>query len=162
MCIDVTKLNNGLIAFIDFDKTLTIPDEMIQKTEIVSLSEIKVKGRITKTSDEAYNLNATITGTMILKCAVSLSDVSYPFNIIVDENISNDIEDEENLKINSNLLEIIPIIWENIVLEIPLRVVNQNYTAKTQGEGWSIITEGTEKENGLADIKKLLDVEEEK
>ena len=161
MELDITKLNTGLIPFIEFDQSVTIPESMIENTEIVSLSEISIKGRLTKTSDEAYNLNAMVNGTMVLKCAVSLENVDYPFNIVIDENISNDEYDEENLKIDSNSLEIIPIIWENILLEIPLRVVKENYKAKTQGEGWSILTEEPKIDNGLSELKNLLDVEEE-
>ncbi len=32
-------------------------------------------------------------------------------------------------------------MWENIVLEIPSRVVKENCKVKTSGNGWNLITE---------------------
>ena len=94
---------------------------------------------------------------MVLTCAVSLEDVDYDFNIDVNENIEK-IEDFE--KNNSNLLDITSIIWENIVLEIPLRVVKENAKIKTEGEGWSFLEEEKHTDPRFDKLKELLKEEE--
>ena len=46
------------------------------------------------------------------------------------------------IKINQNYIDIIPIIWQNIVLEIPLRVVSEDVSdSVTSGDGWKLIRE---------------------
>ena len=53
-----------------------------------------------------------------------------------------DEEDEEYVKIIQNNIDIISIIWQNIVLEIPLRVVSEDANnSPVSGEGWKLIRE---------------------
>ena len=45
-------------------------------------------------------------------------------------------------KKNKNSLDILPILWENIVLEIPIRVVAESVKpSNTSGDGWELISE---------------------
>ena len=49
---------------------------------------------------------------------------------------------EEYVKIMQNNIDIISIIWQNIVLEIPLRVVSEDIDdSLTSGDGWKLIRE---------------------
>ena len=76
---------------------------------------------------------------MILPCAITLNDVPYDFTSEIEENIG---KFEEIYKNNKNLLEISPILWENIVLEIPIRVVSKDIKpSNTSGDGWELISE---------------------
>ena len=41
-----------------------------------------------------------------------------------------------------NSIDIFPIIWENILMEIPMRVVSDEAKDyKIEGEGWKLVTE---------------------
>ena len=86
-------------------------------------------------------MNIEIKGEMILPCSITLKDVKYPFNIKNEVKLSNDEElDDEYVKITQNSIDIIPIIWQNILLEIPLRVVSEDISdSVTSGDGWKFI-----------------------
>ena len=72
---------------------------------------------------------------MILDDSISLDNVEYPFSIDIDENI------EENLEKDENSIDILPILWQNIVLEVPLRFTKVNDLSKYNGDGWKLISE---------------------
>ena len=81
----------------------------------------------------------TVTGDFILPCAVSLEDVLYPINVKIEENMGK-FEDFYNK--NKNTLDILPFIWENIVSEVPIRVVKDEYKDfKQSGNGWEVISD---------------------
>ena len=98
---------------------------------------------------------------MILPCSVTLKDVLYPFSFKID-GILEEIESENEyfLKKSENTIDIFPIIWENILMEIPMKVVSdeaKDYTA--EGNGWKLITEENSHEEinpALAKLKDLL------
>ena len=48
---------------------------------------------------------------------------------------------EENLEKDENSIDILPILWQNIVLEVPLRFTKVNDLSKYNGDGWKLISE---------------------
>ena len=139
MNIDITRLKSGIdeYALIDIDYSFT--DEQLQDTGILKLDHVKIIGDITNHFSQLH-LNVMIKGVMILPCSISLKPTEYPFTIKIDDDI---IEKElENTKNGRNSIDIFPIIWENIVMEIPLRVVNEDLSdVKKEGKGWKFITD---------------------
>lgn len=157
--IDLSRLIGNYDSSIDINELITFDNSYLDTTDIRSITPVKVTGSITKNDGEYYSISININGIMILPCSITLDDVSFPFDI----NYENDItDDEENLKITGNYLDIIPIVWENIVTEIPLRIVSP--TAKLdnlKGDGWEVITEDHKKENEFAVLKDLLKEKED-
>ncbi len=143
MNIDISKLLNYSLDEIPFNNSLTIDESYIKTTEIRRLSEIKIKGIFKREMDNLIILEMSIEGTMILPCSVSLVDVPYPFSLEIYEAIDTEAkESEEYLKIVKNSIDILPLIWQNIVLEIPLKVVSPNLDRNNlKGEGWKLVDE---------------------
>lgn len=143
MKIDLTRLLNHYIEDIKINDNLKFTDDYLANTEIRQLSDIEVTGFIASTADDLYELNLNIKGEMILPCAITLEDVSYPFDIKINEILSDDDEsDEKYLKIINNSIDIVPIIWQNIVMEIPFKVVSEKARhMKLEGDGWRLITD---------------------
>ena len=57
-------------------------------------------------------------------------------------------------------LDIFEIVWENIVLEVPLRVVKEDASFISEGNGWSLIDEDELKSNSpFSELKSMLDME---
>ncbi len=162
MIIDLLPLINNQKSSIEINDYIEIPEEYYKNTDIRKLDKVLVNGFINEIGDDVFNLSINIKGKMILPCALSLEDVDYPFEINVDQNIEFDDDFEKNYKIISNTLDILPILWENIVLEIPSRVVKDNAKIKTEGDGWCLTSEEELKSNKLSDLKELLEMEEEK
>ena len=163
MKIDLLGLINGRETELNIDEVIEIPHEYYEKTDIRHLDPINVKGIIYPIGEDVFNLNLDVNGKMVLPCALTLEDVDYPFTVNIDQNIGNDEDFEKNYKIVSNTLDILPILWENIVLEIPSRVVKDDAHIKTEGDGWCLTSEEdyeSSKDNKLSDLKELLEMEE--
>ena len=124
MHIDINKILNYSLDEILFEDQITIDSSYLKTTEIRKLSDVKIDGIIKREVDDVISLNLSIDGVMILPCSISLEDVTYPFHIEVYEVIDEEINGEY-LKIDKNSIDILPLIWQNIVLEIPIKVVSQ-------------------------------------
>ena len=160
MIIDLLPLINNSKNLIEINEYVLIPNEYYKNTDIRNLDKVLVSGVVNKISDDVFNLRVSAKGKMILPCALSLEDVEYPFEFNIDETVGFDDEFEKNYKIISNTLDILPILWENIVLEIPSRVVKDNVKIETKGDGWCLTSEEDLKNNKLSDLKELLEMEE--
>ena len=146
MIIDLSSLKNNISNKIDIDINYSFTKEQLEKTEIRKLDDVKIKGTITKDVMNNYYLNLHVSGNMILPCSVTLKDVTYPFECQIDGEIDEIMQeiDEFSKKIE-NSLDIFPIIWENILMEIPIRIVNEDVSdIKLSGDGWKLITDGEE------------------
>lgn len=155
MNIDLTKLIYGGLYKIPISGEIMVSDDMLYGTDIRKISPIKVSGYILN-NDEDYELNINVTGTMILPCARTLKDVEYPFNIDIDEIIGEN--DDNSLEIIQNRLEIFPIIWQYILVDVPLRVLHPDAKEESlEGDGWRLITEDDEKEVIDPRLAKLKD-----
>ena len=162
MKINLTKLITGLTDFINIDDTIHIDKNLLDDTDIKDIGEVKVKGKISLDGDN-YIIVLNIKCTLIIKCSISLKDVEYSIDTNVDEIIGETDENiEETYKIINNTIDLIPIIWQNIILEVPLKVVSPDIEVKNiNGDGWRFITdeEVVEKEIDprLEKLKEFLD-----
>ena len=137
MKIDLNYLNR--FSKLQLDEDFSISDEIYKNTDIRDLKNLHITGTVEIDYEDNINLNLLVTGLMILPCAVSLKDVPYEFTSEIDESIG---KFEEIYKNNKNTLEISDILWENIVLEIPIRVVSNDIEpSNTSGDGWELISE---------------------
>ena len=136
---------------IDIDTTCNFTN--FEGTDIQKMTEVKVTGTITKDVADDYFISLNIQGTMTLPDSLTLEPVEYPFDINVDENLE---EVAENFKKSDKTIDILPIIWENILMEIPIRVTGKDSKAlKTEGEGWSFVEDSPSTNNSLAKLKDL-------
>lgn len=158
MTIDLNPLFNGIKSTIEFDKVVNFTKEDLKNTSIKKLSDVKVSGKITKISDYSIDLTMEIKTKMTLEDSVTLEEIEYLVNIQFNRIIDNNEEDEEYYKILQNTLDILPIVWENIVLEVPLRVVKEEKETIIEGDGWSL--NKIENDSPLSNLKELLDMEE--
>lgn len=136
---------------IDIDTTCNFTN--FEGTDIQKMTEVKVTGTITKDVADDYFISLEIKGTMTLPDSLTLDPVEYPFDINVEENLE---EVAENFKKSDKTIDILPIIWENILMEIPIRVTGKDSKAlKTEGEGWSFVEDSPSTNNSLAKLKDL-------
>ena len=152
MKFDLNSLNTKDKIIVD--TKVTFPKEILKKAGILSMDEVEVKGEITSDIGE-YFLNISLKGKMVLPCSLTLEPVDYPFTLEIDENLN---ELMENFKKSQKTIDILPIIWENILMEIPMKVVSPKAkNMKTKGDGWELITDSESKaNNSLAKLKDLL------
>ena len=150
MEIDLNILN--VKSKVDIDMQVSFPKEDLNKAGILDMEKVNVKGNLTY--NEEYILKVNIKGEMTLPCSLTLEPVNYPFDIDIDENIDEFIE---NSKKTQKTIDILPIIWENILMEIPMKVISPNAkNMKTKGDGWELITDS--KQTGVNSLAKLKDL----
>lgn len=131
MKIDLRKLYS--LSSVDVDGTITFPEEKLKSAGIIRLEDVKVTGKAIINYEDEIELNLDLSGNMYLPCAISLEEVEVPFATKIEEIIG-----ENN--INGNFyLDLSDILWENIVLEIPIKVVKEGVHLETSsGKGWSV------------------------
>lgn len=137
---------------INIDNDVTISNELIKESTIRRLNNIHFKGCIKKLIDDTYQLEGTISGIMILPDDITLEDYEYNFTSEIEEKI-------EETSINSQkTLDITGILWQNILVEIPLKAVNEkNKDLTLEGDGWRLIKEDEVKSsnNPLSGLEEL-------
>lgn len=157
---DISKLKNNTESTLEIDEEIKINEETLKTTEIKRLENIKAKGTITRIDNNIYHITLNITGNMVLLCARSLEEVGKPLNIYIDKNIGEEENDEEKQLIFQNGLDIFAIVWENIVLEVPLRVIKEDADFLESGDGWSLIDEKDKIcSSPFSELKSMLDME---
>lgn len=153
-------MNINLLTFdkeIDINEQLIVNDDLLKNTNINKLLETRFIGKLKKIFDSSYELSGILTGTMVLPDDVTLEDVNYPFNIEIYENIDEFEEnDDNNLQIVNNSLDIFDFLWQNIVVEIPLKVTPKK-NIRLEGNGWRLISEeDINNESPLREIENMI------
>lgn len=160
MQIDLTKLNKPL----EIDKEIEINLSEYQNHDIKDLKELHVLGTVYFTSSDLLKVDLTLTGEMLLQDSITLEDIIYPLNIKIEEEYDiNEPYFKEYYEKEQNILDIMAILWENIVLEVPMRLTNSK-DINLSGEGWSMGNSHEKEDNidpRLADLAKLLDERKE-
>ena len=92
---------------------------------------------------------------MVIPCAITLKPTEYPYNIQIKGTLSEILN--KNEEIFTNTLDIFPIIWENILMEIPMRVVSPDAEdIKLEGEGWRLVTDEDITSSPLIELEDLI------
>ena len=157
MRIDLTNLITNLSDAININEKVIINEELLENSNIKRLDSVVFEGKITKDYDMNLELSGVISGTMILPDDVTLEDTEYKFKVDILENI------EDILKIERNTIDILDFLWQNILVEVPLKVRNpKNENIKLEGNGWRFITEeelNNRSNRPFSDLSIILDKE---
>ena len=151
---DITRLNNNIDKVINVNKTYSFKSDELKGTDLLKLDNVKIDGEIRKNSLGDIELDIDVKGVMILPCAITLKPVEYPFAININGNYDELIEDlEENSTNFKNTIDILPIIWENILMEIPMRVVSDEAKdINMSGDGWKFVTDEEDTNNPFSEL----------
>lgn len=163
MEIDITRLKSDIDEFIDVDLDYSFSKEELEGTDLLELNNVKIKGIISKDTLDNYSIDLNVDGVMVLPCAITLEPVNYPFSVKISGNLEEMLEEiNENSKKIENSIDIFPIIWENILMEIPMKVVSEKAKdIKLEGDGWRLITD-EKREEINPEFAKLNQLFEEK
>jgi uncharacterized metal-binding protein YceD (DUF177 family) len=157
MKINLSKIPaNGL--FINED--VALDKSLYENTELIDIKSLHINGNINYDYENNLVIDLDVNGVFLLKDAITLDTIEYPFSCEVDENIA-DIEDYcgQFYEKSKNTLDISEILWENIVLEIPIRATNSSSDdLSLSGEGWELVNENVKKiDPRLAKLTELLE-----
>ena len=134
MRLDLRKLYS--LKKIDINEDIVFNNIDYKKMNITKINDTHATGYAKVNSEDNIELELDVNGSLVMPCAITLEDVIVPINVHISEEIL------ENTLNNDFFLDLLDILWENIVLEIPIRVVKEGAKLESQkGVGWEIISE---------------------
>lgn len=134
MRLDLRKLYS--LKRIDINEDINFNNIDYQKMNITKINDMHATGYAKVNYEDNIELELDVSGSLVMPCAITLEDVIVPINVHISEEIL------ENTLNNDFFLDLLDILWENIILEIPISVVKEGAKLESQkGVGWEIISE---------------------
>lgn len=154
MNINLTKLYVDGLINIDEDIQMDVFDN---KIGIIDLQNLHLKGKVEYLETEDIILDLVLSGSIIMQDAMTLENASFDFETNIDEEMSTDeIDLNKYIDKTKNILDISEILWQNIVLEVPIRVKKDTNDVSLSGEGWQLNKEEIEEiDPRLAPLQEL-------
>ncbi|WP_099353547.1 YceD family protein [Fredinandcohnia onubensis] len=152
----INQLNQLARKGLMIDETVDVRDLMEIDKSIRDISPVQITGRADLSSTKA-SFHLAISGSMILPCSRTLVDVKFPFEIKTTETFllrqtsEFDLESEEDVhQVKGEVIDLLPLIKENILLEIPIQIFcdddsNSEDAAPQSGQDWEVISEDDNK-----------------
>lgn len=156
MEFDLNKITEQGILI---DTIISFDEEYLRVSEIKKLDNVHVSGRIYYSLTKEVIFAGNVNGNMTLVDGYSGDLIDYPFNIDLDEILADfSNEDEKMGKKPQNSLDLKEVLWENIVLEVPIVVSKDNKVKTKKGEFWEVRDENSKKDDPrLECFRTLLD-----
>jgi len=138
----IVKQKDGCFQF---DEILNFPSEMFHNlSQINGLKDVHVvgQGRLDMKNRQLY-VDFQVNGHMILPCAISLEEVDYPFELessVIFAFYKPQI-DEDVIEVKRDLVDLTPVVFQEIMLDVPMRVVKEGAKIKMEGHGWKVMSE---------------------
>ncbi|MBQ4583635.1 MAG: DUF177 domain-containing protein [Bacilli bacterium] len=149
-------------------KDLIVDEDIIfeNKSLINGLKDVKnahYSGAIRLNEDENIELDLLLTGKMILIDSITLNEIEKYFEIKIEETLRQEDDNfKEYFNNLQNTLDISEILWQNIVLEVPIRIRQDEEDITLEGEGWQLNKKDEEEiDPRLAKLQELLDQRKE-
>lgn len=140
-----------------FDEAIQFDPAVVAKVNhLRKLKDVTVSGDIHyDTNSDLAIANLDVSGTMVVPCSITLEDVEVDFDTESSEvySFSKVNENEDIHEAKKDIVELYPVIFQLIVMEIPYKVVKEGLTDYPKGKGWEVVTE----EEYTASKKKELD-----
>jgi uncharacterized protein len=90
----------------------------------------------------ALRVQLDIRGEMVVPCAITDEDVTIDFKTEDDVLFSFEKTDDENIiVVKGDMVELMPVVYPLIMMEVPLKVVKPGLKEYPKGDGWEVITE---------------------
>ena len=137
---------------IEIDSNINFPEEYYQNTSILSLENVKVKGYISQNEVDEIVVRFKVSGVMYLPDSVTLDKIPYNLDFDIDEVL-------DEVQNNQNTLDIMELLWQNIVLEVPIRYTKSD-ADNLKGDNWQVINEDEVKEEIDPRLQKLTEYNE--
>ncbi len=139
------NLSNLPIFKRDINEDVVIPRSYYENSDIKDILPFKLTGKIFLDDNQDYVLELKADLILKLEDCYTLDLVSYPISIDISEKIVSDNEIlGEFIKNEQNTLDIIGILWENIVLEVPISFSVSEFKEEFH-DGWEVVREKKEK-----------------
>ena len=141
--IKLEKIDNQINDTVDLT-------EFISDTDIIKVSPVEVTGDFEIYDAEEFVFYLDIKCTLTLPCAITLKEVRYEMEFSVEESFTT-YKNDETILIDGITIDLLPIIWSNIILEKPMRVLSEN--AYDNADFENVDFDVDEPKNAFANLK---------
>ena len=141
--VKLENTNNEIDEILDLSS-------FIEETDILKISDVIVTGDFEIYDQEEFVFYLNIKCTLTLPCAITLKEVNVDLDIDTEETFSFK-ENEDSHIIDGITIDLLPIIWSNIILEKPMRVLSENAYDNVDFENQEF--EIDEEQNAFASLK---------
>lgn len=129
---------------IEFDEIVQFDNQNFDKDDrLKGLKDVHVSGTgAFGHSRDTFEFDLAIDGIMICPCAITNELIEVPFETYSHEVFSFVDTDEIDVHVVKNeIIELIPVVFQLIHLEVPLKVVKEGLAEYPQGDGWRVMKE---------------------
>jgi len=153
----IAKLIKASTTEISINEAVDFADAVNQHFDIKKLSKILVTGKgLLKPTSRTMEFELTITGEMTLSCALTLDEVAYPFATTINPTFTWNAEQHDPYSedyLIKDTVELAPLIWQEILIQVPQRVVKDGAHAELKRLGIELLSE----ENHQLEAKNTID-----
>lgn len=157
MIINLSKIPS---AGLFINEIVILSEDLYKNANILEIKDLYVEGNVNYDYENNLTLALDVKGIFLLEDAITLEPIDYPFSCKIEEKIEN-IEETcgSFYEKNKNSLDISEILWENIVLEIPISATKASREEMNlKGNGWEMREEKKDKiDPRLMKLTELLD-----
>lgn len=108
-----------------FDETVNLEGFIAEDSDVLSITATQVEGSV-EIVDEFFYFDIHITTTVEVRCARSLKPVHLEMDFDVLETFTENEQDEYR-QIDGMTIDLLPVIWSNVYLEKPMRVIHPDH-----------------------------------
>jgi uncharacterized protein len=163
----ITQLQKYRDKGLVLDEQVDVSTVMDIDKQIRAVSPIHVTGRVDIGTNE-ITFHIHIEGELTLPCSRTLVDVLFPVDVKTTETFllrtDYDPEQEHVTVVKGDVIDLYPIIQENVLLEVPMQVfcddANPEGATPQSGNDWSVISEEEQEKKvdpRLAGLAKFFD-----
>lgn len=134
-----------------FDETLTLKKELMERdADILDLEQVRVQGQVLYSRGDfvvrgVLNTKATLPSTRSLTPTTVPVHFEFKEIYLSDPDHAEDYEDDDLLfPLESEWLDLMPAVKDNVLLALPLQVLTPEERAATElpsGDNWNLLTE---------------------
>jgi uncharacterized protein len=111
-----------------FSGSFNFEKEIENISDILGISTVEVEGNGQNVFEDDFEFNLQIQATLILEDARTLNPVEYPLKLEITEIYSPNPRNDDARLVEKNTIDLRPLVWESILLEKPIRIVQEELT----------------------------------
>ncbi len=108
-----------------FSTTFNLSGLVEIKEDVYGVGPVNVVGNITRIDDETYQFDFNIDAVLSMACSLTLDPVDYHMNEDFSEVYSTK-DHEDWYKIEKNTIDLFEMVWSNVIMNLPIRVVRDD------------------------------------
>ncbi len=108
-----------------FEATVDVSGFVPKEQDIIAVAPTYVQGEffIEEGEPERYHFDLRIITTLTVACSRTLEPVEVEMDFLVYEHFAED-EEDLNRRLEGITIDLLPVVWSNIYLEKPMRVIH--------------------------------------